>query len=619
MPHSGGSLALWYPWSVIGAGVGVSVSLYMFGSFELDPVRLELRRDGVRLDVGSRACRVLLVLVQRAGRVVSQAELLAAAWPGLHVEDVNLRVHIVALRKALSREIDITTVPREGYVFASSVCVVGPAEMSSPSLATVQLPRRLSPLIGRRDALDQLGDTLAAHRLVTIAGAGGIGKTALALAAVAERSGTECVFIDFSTSVSSLHVRGRIFDALGLEGAPSDLAGHIVRALSPRTILLVFDNCEHVVGDVAAMAVALMDGTKGVSILATSREPLRIAGERVFALQPLTCPPENPALTAEAAMHYPAIEMFVETAGLRSKSFVIDDGNACLLGEICRKLDGIPLAIELAAAMSDTMTIGELARHIDDRFAVLTQGARTALPRHRTLQAALDWSYDALNESEAAVMRRLGVFPGRFTAVDAREIAELGARSDISIHTRLADLVSKSLLTVDLRDEVASFRFLETMRVYARLKLLESDEAAAAYTRFVDNTLSRIAKAKRHAGIEDGKRSHTAILDDWRAAHDWTIRTQDWRMALALMEAGSCFCQSLNIRVEYVERASTTLRSIPSKMVEDEALRSEMHVCNEAAQILIDMDQSTSSIERTQTLAERSLLCPGGWKRWIIR
>ncbi|XHS00340.1 transcriptional regulator [Sphingomonas sp. DBB INV C78] len=459
--------------------------------------------------------------------------------------------------------------------------------------------------------LVHLRDALAMHRLVTIVGAGGMGKTALALAAIADSAndaGVECVFVDFSTSVSLLHVEGRIFEELGLEGNPRDITAHLVRALLSRNVLLVFDNCEHVIGHVAGVAGALTSGTEGVSILATSREPMRIPGERVLPLEPLNCPPEGASLTSEEAMRYTAIEMFVQAANMRSRAFAIDNKNASLLGEVCRRLDGIPLAIELAAATTDIMTVNELVQRLDDRFAVLTRGTRTALPRHRTLQAALDWSYDALSEGEATVMRRLGVFPGQFSTTDAQAVAANGALSGLMVQDALADLVAKSLLTVDVSGEVASFRFLETMRVYARLKLLESDEASTLYARFVERTLVELLGMNgRDGSAEDIKRGHNDLLDDWRAAHDWATRAGDWHTALRLMEAGTGFCQRLNITVEYVDRAKITLRSVPSDLSDEEILRSEMAVCNQTAQILIDLEQSSRSLEWAEMVALRSL------------
>ena len=592
----------------------VSVPTFTFGPFELDPSRLELRRDGVKLRVGAKACRLLLALVERPGHIVSQKELLAAAWSGLNVEDVNLRVHIVALRKALSGvadgAFDITTVPREGYVFAGPVSVSAAPATEIPAPPPKRVPRQLSTLFGRREALTNLASALAAHRIVTIVGAGGMGKTALALAATEEYAGTECVFVDFSTSVSSLHVQGCLFEALELEGTPNDVAAHIVRALANKTTLLVFDNCEHVVGDVAEMVSRLTSRTEGVSILATSREPLRVPGECVFPLEPLSCPPESAELTAQSAMSYPAVQMFVEAAGRRSGAFTLDDGNAALLGDVCRRLDGSPLAIELAAATSDTMTIGELARRLDDRFTVLIRGTRAALPKHRTLQAALDWSYNTLNEEEALVMRCLGVFPGRFSAEDAQAIATTDTMSGVAVHNILANLVEKSLLTVDFSEEAASFRFLETMRVYARLKLLDSDEAPAIYARFVEYTLLRLTEInERAASAGDLRRSHSGILDDWRAAHDWSVRNGEWHTALKLMAVGIGFCQSLNIRTEYVNRSTETIRAIPADAENEDALRLEMLVCDHTAQMLIDTQPPGPSnfVERIEAAARRTL------------
>lgn len=586
------------------------MSTFLFGPFELDPHRLELRRDGARLQLGARTCRVLLALVERAGRVVSPAELLAAAWPGVYVEEINIRVHIVALRKALSgvgRDVEITTIPREGYLLSASVSVADGAE--TPAAPRSRPPKRLAPIVGREDDLARIGQLLAVHRIVTIIGAGGIGKTALALAAIEQPGGADAerVFVDFSTSVSSLHVTARIVEALELEGTPNDVNAHILRALERRNILLVFDNCEHVIEGVASIVVGLTNGTDGVSILATSREPLLVPGERVFSLEPLSCAPEGAPLTTESAMHYAANQMFVEAACLRSNAFAVNDSNALLLSEVCRRLDGIPLAIELAAAANDTMTIGELARRLDDRFDILTRGMRTALPRHRTLQAAIDWSYDALNTNQALLMRRLGVFPGKFTADDAQAVASDRGLSASLVHHGLADLTAKSLLTVDVSGETATFRFLETLRVYARLKLFESEDASAIPARFVDFTLVQLGRVGSREGSDlELKREYNEILDNWRAAHDWATRTNDWRIALQLLDAGIDLCQTLNLKPEFIHRSGSTLGLMPAAVSDEEVLQLEMSVCNQRAEMLIDM-QPASFVEMTEATASRCL------------
>ncbi len=592
----------------------MSVQRFTFGPFELDPMRLELRRDGIRLNVGARACRVLVALVERPGQVVTQKELMAAGWSGLHVADVNLRVHIVALRKALSGgsdvSFDITTVPREGYVFAGPF---SPKEEGITTKPPHVVPRQLTTLFGRAEALVRLSEAVATHRIVTITGSAGIGKTAIALAAIAEQcenAGAECVFVDFSTSVSSLHVGARLFEALELDGNPNDVPAHIEHALRGRTILLVLDNCEHVVGHVAAFVARLTATTEGVSILATSREPLRVPGECVFPLEPLNCPPEGAVLTAQSAMDYAAIQMFAEAASRRSLAFAVGDANASLLGEVCRRLDGSPLAIELAAATSDTMTISELAKRLDDRFTVLIGGARTALPKHRTLQAALDWSYDTLSEEEALVMRSLGVFPGRFTADDAEAVVGDDTLLGGTIHHALANLTAKSLLAVDFSGEIASFRFLETMRVYARLKLLEGEEAPPVYARFVDHTLLRMTITNQQSTPdEDIKRSHSGILDDWRAAHDWSVRNCDWNAALKLMAEGIRLCKSLNIRLEFVHRAIETLRMARPTPQNEDVLWCEMRVCCHTAEMLLETQplDPPNFIDLIEKIGSRSL------------
>ena len=570
---------------------------YSFGPFALDVQRLELWKDGTRLEVGARSCHVLLALLERQGKVVSQSELMDAAWPDLHVEDVNLRVHIAAIRKILSEGSEgtqyIKTIARQGYLFTAPVHQTRVA--ISGEVASRRAPRRVGRLVGRTDALQRLNDVLSAHRIVTVVGAGGIGKTSLALAMAAERGGCfgeECVYVDLATASASSHVGDNIFAAFNFEGSPQDITAYLVRALQDRSVLLVLDNCEHVVEEAATVAAALVRGTDRVTVLATSREPLEVTGEHVFPLGPLACAPEGAELTASSALNYAAVKMFAEIANARPSGFSIDDTNASAVGDICRKLDGIPLAIELAAAASDVFTVHELSRRLDDRFALLTRGARTALPRHRTLQAALDWGYGLLSETEAIVMRRLSVFRAHFTMADAECVVTDAETSADAVRNALAELVMKSWLTVDVSEDIASFRFLETMRLYAGLKLERADEVDVLSKRLAEHTLVRLVRASALAGGDDRRACYRRILDDWRVSHDWAERIGDWRMGLSLLALAGDLCFSLNVRGDYAERAVATLSRLPEALEESE-MRAEMDVRRSYAQVLAETQPLT--------------------------
>ena len=495
------------------------------GSFNLDCEAMELYRQGQKVLVGGRACRVLHALAMQPGQVVSVPDLMSAAWPGLQVEDVNLRVQIAALRKALAEGAEdspsIKTIPREGYVLVLPR-TSEEAPLCREGHKTLAAPRLLKPLIGRSRELDDVAILLARNRIVTLTGSAGIGKTSLALAAADQwsKAGGENVFVDLAVPMTSADVPARVFAALEINESPQDLIAGMVRALRSEHLLMVIDNCEHVLDGVAGIAQALAAGTEHVTVLATSRESLDISGEHVFALEPLPCAPAGVRLGAEAARQFPAIELFVNSAKARGMMFPIHDGNASQVAEICRRLDGIPLAIQLAAASCSVMTVGELARGLDDRFTLLNRGERNALPRHRTLRAALDWGFDLLSADESTVFRNLGIFRGAFSMVDAAHVAGADLSAAIPFGDLMAMLVAKSLVTVDISVEPAAFRLLETTRLYALTKLEESGDRDRTAERHARNTLSRLQSAQP-ASASGKPDIFPRLVDDWRGAHDY--------------------------------------------------------------------------------------------------
>lgn len=582
------------------------------GPFLLDRERLELRRDGVRLSLGARACRILQALAERPGEILGPDELRAAAWPGLQVEDVNLRVQIAALRKILGRAANgaevISTIPREGYVFIPPS--TAPDALRSLSGATHSLPRSLAPLIGREQELDDVQHLLGSHRTVTITGAGGIGKTSLAIEAARRSvagSGAECVFVDLAVPMASEQVAGSVYAALELEAGGQDLTGSIVRALQARRMLLVLDNCEHVIEGAAAMALALARGTDSVDVLATSRERLEVPGEQVFLLGPLGCAPPGPRLAASEARSYASIELFAASATSRGQPFAIHDGNATQVGEICRRLDGIPLAIRLAAASCAVMTVGELARGLDDRFALLTRGERTALARHRTLEAALDWGHALLGDLEAIIFRRLALFRSWFSMADALAVVGPEAETPSVFYTAIASLVDKSMLVADTEREPACFRYLESTRAYALLRLERAGEVAEVTERHAQCTLDRLRAAADTKDLAEPLLVYREIVDDWRGAHDHALATRQWELALRLLHHASPLCTSLQILREYATRAEQSF-AFSDGSLEDDVARMELETRNffiqlVAASAALDLAIVYDCIKRSATRA----------------
>ena len=400
-------------------------------ALSFDPFRLLAERrlllEGDKpVRLGSRALDILVALVERPGELVGKDELMARAWRDTFVEEGNLKFQIGALRRALGDGRGgrryIATSPGQGYRFVAPVTV---AEMPWPAVPSPtpirrnhNLPARLTRLIGRADAVRRIAALIERHRLLTIVGPGGIGKTSVALAAAETLINTYehgVWLIDLAPLADPRLVPSALATVLGFDIRSDDPVSDLVAALWDRRLLLVLDNCTHVIEAAAGLAVSVLKGTAGVHILATSREPLRVEGEHVQRLPPLSSGSPSDRFGAAEALAFPAIELFVERTAECLGEFELTDPDAPIVAEICRKLDGIPLAIELAAARVETFGVRGLATRLDDRIRLLTSGRRSGPPRHRTLRAALDWSYDVLSEPERAVLRRLGIFMGGFT------------------------------------------------------------------------------------------------------------------------------------------------------------------------------------------------------------
>ena len=475
-----------------------------FNSFRFFPARRMLYEDDRPLRLGSRAIDILHVLLERAGETVTKDQLIARAWPNTVVEEGNLRVHVAALRKMLG-ERHIENVVGRGYCFitpvvrgeavpegATTAQGTQPAEQSNPASAkTVYLPQSdgLPPcatrIFGREQTVAALRQQLSERRFVTIVGTGGMGKTTAALAA-AERMQTHwrqgTVFVDLAPLTRAEQVPQALAAALVMERPAAMDAAAIVAALHSHHLLLILDSCEHVLEAVSLLAEQILHGAPGVRLLATSREPLRAEGEWVHRLPALELPPEpqpgagQPPLTMAQAMAYPSVQLFVERVQASAAGLALGDQEAPQIADICRRLDGIPLAIELAAARVELLGIRGLVARLDDCCYLLKGGRRTAKVRHRTLEATLDWSYALLGESERNLLHRLSVFRRRFSLEEALTIGADSREGLEDAMDALSSLVSKSMLATVADTGAARYRMLETTRSYAAAKLAESGE-----------------------------------------------------------------------------------------------------------------------------------------------
>lgn len=343
------------------------------------------------------------------------------------------------------------------------------------------LPLQLTHLLGRENDLAEIAQLLEKTRLLTLVGAGGIGKTRLALQAGADaldRYPDGVWVADFGTITDAdviAEVVAQIFAVTPQSGR--SVAEAIAGALRSKTALLILDNCEHLVDAAAALAETLLRGCSHLKILTTSREPLDIVGEIVHRVPSLALPEDSSTLTCAEAMNYGAIALFEERAAAANTRFALTDANARIVADICRRLDGIPLAMELAAARVKSLSVDQLAAMLHERFRLLTSGSRTSLRRQQTLRAMMDWSYDLLSENERTVFKRLGVFAGEFSLEAAQGICNDEDIADWDVVDLLSSLVEKSLVIAEAADDRQRYRLLESTRAYALQRLSEDGES----------------------------------------------------------------------------------------------------------------------------------------------
>jgi len=394
-----------------------------FGPFELSASERVLRRDGAVLPLGSRALDILIYLSGHPGEVISKQKLLDHVWSDVTVEEGSLRVHVAAIRKALGDgkfgNRYIANIQGRGYSFVGTVAGVGNgAADTAPRRYHGPLPARPRRMIGREQMLGEVKDRLRTERFVTLLGPGGIGKTTIAVAAghaIAEEFGGDVFFVDLGSITDPDHVVRAIATSLGFVLKSNTASVELIDLIRARKLLIILDNCEHVIEALASVAERLFQEVSQVHLLATSRELLRVEGEHCYRVLPLDLPPADSEQTSAAVLRYPAVQLFVERVTARGGDFVLADREAPLVAELCRRLDGLPLAIELAAGPVAALGVSGTVARLVSRLELLKLGHRTAVPRHQTFKATLDWSYDLLSGAERIVFRRIARFVEQFS------------------------------------------------------------------------------------------------------------------------------------------------------------------------------------------------------------
>ena len=529
-----------------------------FGRYRIFPELRLLLRDGKKIEIGARAFDILWMLLEAKGNPVSKDDLIEKVWAGVIVEENNLQAQVSAIRRALGPDRDmISTEFGRGYRLTTvrdpgiSLGATTEARSMPPSL-----PNPMTPLLGRATELTTIEKLIADSRFVTITGTGGIGKTRLAIE-IGRR--LHAAFPDGVCLAEMAKIAEResvwptIAMALQMPVSGNASAAQVIAALRDRHLLLIADNCEHLTEPVAEVVEMLLQNAPHLHVLVTCQEPLVAQGEHVYRLSPLTVPPVS-AQGAETMIAHSAVQLFVERASALVHPFDFNDATARDVSAICRRLDGMPLALELAAARVPSLGIAGVLAGLTDRFNLLTGVRRTALPRHRTLRATVDWSHNLLDDAEQRFLRRLSVFTAAFSADAARYVGTLEHQEPWRAVDLLGSLVAKSLLLSDLSGPNPRYRFLESVRFYALDRLADSGEVAQTALRHAEffTTVAIQATADwKTVTTSDWRHTYAAEIDDLRAALDWAFSSDgDTQIGIDILVHATPFWIQLSLHDE---------------------------------------------------------------------
>ncbi len=554
----------------------MAMPVLKFGRFELDTSQRKLTESGKALQIGGKAFDILTVLASAAGEIVTKETLMSKVWPDTTVEEGALRVHLVTLRKLLGdrqsgRYID--NVPGRGYVFVMPV-EVGSEPTSFKDTSPLRrihqsLPHLTERLIGRDEIVAEISSLVLQHRVVTIAGAGGVGKTSVALA-VAEiaSSEREVLFVDLAALSDESEIVPTLATLLGFSSLLDDTRQAVLDALSQQSYFILLDNCEHLISSVAVLTEDVIAATDTVTILATSREPLRVSGEKVRQLPSLPVPPEDSP--PSAIRSFPAVELFIDRVLLSSEQENFDsDETISSAAEVVRRLDGIPLAIELAASGVANLGLAHLVDSLDNPLSVLRRGRRTAPPRQQTLRATLDWSFENLTDMERLLFQYTAIFAGAFST-DAALTISASAMSVEDFYQAFDGLFLKSLLSVAGGD--GKYRLLQTTRSYALEKVQQSGNETTlrlAHASYCEAALSRAAGDWATLPTADWMRRYGDLIHDIRSAISWTLETEGVsNVGIELASKSNIFWVQLGLMNEQINVTERALKRVVGSPLE---------------------------------------------------
>jgi predicted ATPase/DNA-binding winged helix-turn-helix (wHTH) protein len=547
-------------------------TIYSIGPFRLDLASQALTRLGVPEALGPRALAVLATIISRAPLPVPKATIIREAWPGLVVEENNLTVQIAAIRRTLAQvpggDRWVETIARRGYRFVGPVMPL-PASATPGEKSPGNVPLALTSFVGRERELVELKSLLSKNRLLSLVGAGGIGKTRLAMqlgAEVPDAYGDGVWFADLVPVSDAALLASAVAQALSV---PHASGGALVQAVAQhcrgRRLLLILDNCEHMLDAAATFVDSLLRSAADLTVIATSREPLCVEGEQVYRLSPLSLP--NAAAELAELRRSESVLLFVDRAQHQMADFALTAERAPAVADLCRRLDGIPLALELAAARLGALSVEEISSRLHDRFALLVEGSRTPDYRHRTLKATFDWSHDLLSEAERKVLRRIAIFAGGFTIDGAAAVAADSAVNGDAIAAIVSHLVSHYLFFADTSEGLTRLGFLDTMRAYS-LEMLEraheSEAMRCLHAAYVRDRFEQAASEFLVISDAEWRARYVPDIANVRAALDWSLGSGgDPSLAVTLAGASAPLWTKVSLYGEGLERLTAAVARMP--------------------------------------------------------